>query len=143
MHLPKSTQKTLAKEFRSAADQMAHASDMQSMLFFLSAFFGAVSRAFNETWADELALLHLVLQGAHATISTRLGQMKAGTETPVVIPTELPDALQKVAEDLAGVMAAETVDDLALFAVLVRFTKLTYATTGNGYYLYLKGDLKI
>ena len=143
MQLPKSVHKNLAKEFRIAADMMGEATDLRSKLYFFSALFGAVNRAFNEVWVKELSLLHLVLQTTHGTIDSRVNQMMAAREPSIEVVKEIPEALTKAADELASVFASDNIDDSTLFGILVRLSTLTYATTGNGYYLYRKGQLKI
>ena len=124
IRLPDTVRTTLATEFRTAADQIAQAQDMKSKLFFFSAFFAAIGRAFNAAWSDELALLHLVLQSTHGTVKMRLSQMQAGADLPIMLPDELPDALTKAAGDLAVVLAGEIIEESALFAVLARLATL-------------------
>ena len=44
---------------------------------------------------------------------------------------------------LASVIAANNVDEAVLFVILAELATLGYSTVGNGYYLYVKGDLKL
>lgn len=139
LKLPRPLQTRLATEFRFAADNMANSPDMATKLYFLSAFFGELNRALNQWWASELALSHLVLKEVHQQVNARISVPAAGTG----IPNGLPEALDQVANELAALFAARQIDDSQLQRVLARAAELGYAVTGNGYYLYLKGQIKI
>ena len=143
MQLPDSVRNNLAQEFRTAADMMKEAPDLPSQLYFFSATFGAVNRAFNVAWTNDLTILHLVLQGVHGTISNRSNQLMAGQQRPIQLPEEVPGRLTEVADKLAAIITADTIDEAVLFGILAELATLAYSTTGNGYYLYLKGDLKL
>jgi len=129
----------LANEFRFAADKMAESPDLVTKLYFFSAFFGELNRAFNQLWGPELGLTHLVLQDVHEKINRRVNVPAVGTK----IPNELPGALDQLANDLAALFESKQIDDARLHQVLARAAELSYVVTGNGYYLYLKGQIKI
>jgi hypothetical protein len=137
--LPEAIHKRLADEFRFAADRMAESPDPRSKLYFFSAFFGELNRAFNQFWDPDLALLHLVVQKTHEQINGRINTPLTGAG----IPPELPHALDRLGDQLAMLFSEKTVTDRALKRVLTMASTLGYAVTGNGYYLYLKGQLKI
>ena len=139
MQLPEPLRKRLANEFRFAADGMAANPDLVSKLYFFSAFFGETNRVLNQSWSPELALMHLVLQKVHGQLNERLNIPTAGTE----IPSELWGALDKLANELAELFHGKQIDGGALMHVLTRAAELGYVATGNGYYLYLKGEIKI
>ena len=137
--LPKPLQKRLADEFRFAADNMAATPDLATKLYFFSAFYGELNRALNQSWAPELALSHLVLKEVHQQVNGRISVPAAGTG----IPKGFPEALDQVASLLADLFGTKQIDDAQLQQVLARAAELGYAVTGNGYYLYLKGQIKI
>lgn len=139
IELPKALRERLANEFRFAADRMADTPDLATKLYFFSAFFGELNRAFNQLWSPELGLAHLVLRDVHEKINGRINVPGVGTK----IPDGLPGALDHVANDLAVLFEGEQIDDARLHEVLARAAELGYAVTGNGYYLYLKGQIKI
>lgn len=143
LELPQNIREDLTKEFRIAADMMKEAPDLPSKLYVFSSFQGAISRAFNKSWHGELALLHFVLQTAHAAISNRLNAMMAGRDRPIQVPNEVSDRLTAVADKLATIVTVEHIDEVVLVDIAVELATLTYTTTGNGYYLYLKGDIKL
>lgn len=137
--LPEELRARLADEFRFVADRMANTPDLATKLYLFSAFFGEFSRAFNQSWSPELGLAHSVLREVHQQINGRLSMPTPGTG----IPQELPEALDRVADTLATLFESQQVDDVKLYKVLARAAELGYVATGNGYYLYLKGQIKI
>lgn len=139
MQLPEPLRKRLASEFRIAASGMAQSPDLPSKLYFFSVFFGETNRVLNQSWSPELALMHLVLQKVH-------GQLNERANIPIVgpqIPSELPGALDKLANELAELFRGKQIDEGALTHILAKAAELGYVVSGNGYYLYLKGDIKI
>jgi len=140
LKLPEPIGKRLASEFRFAADMMARSPDLPSKLYFFSAFYGELNRMLNQAWSRELSLAHAVLKLAYDVIN---GRMAAPTPEGVRIPPELPAALDRVANDMAELCAREEIDGVQLSEILARAAELTYVVTGNGFYLYLKGEIKI
>lgn len=136
--LRKIVYKQLASNFRFAAKGMAEASDVSTKLFYFSAFGGDAGRALNQVWDSELALIQVVFQSAHQTITGRLRAPDI-----VKLPQEYFDALDRIGTDLADLYEVEEPDTGQLHDILTRAADLIYMTTGNGYYLYLKGHLKI
>jgi len=143
LRIPKAIHQELIQEFRTAVDKMKEVPDLPSKLYFFSAMYGAVSRANNVAWTNELALVHLALQGAHSVIGNRSNQMKGGQDFPIQLPEELPGRLTEVADKLATIIVADEIDEAILFDILAELATLSYTASGNGYYLYLKGDLSV
>ena len=139
MALPKALQERLANAFRFAADKMADVPDLGMKLYFFSVFFGELNRAFNQSWSRELGLAHLVLRDVHEKINARAHVPTPGTG----IPPGFPGALDSVANELAELFEAKRIDDAQLYQILARAAELGYVATGNGYYLYLKGAIKL
>jgi hypothetical protein len=137
--LPETLRTRLANEFRFAANRMADTPDLAAKLYFFSAFFGELNRAFNQSWSPELGLAYSVLKDVHQQISGRVGMPTPGTG----IPAGLPGALDRVANELAELFESERIDDAQLYQALARAAELGYVATGNGYYLYLKGQITI
>lgn len=140
MRLPKPIRERLHSEFRFAADSMAGTPGLVRKLYFFSALFGEVNRSMNQHWDVELALTHLVLTGAYRDILGRISQPVPLNED---LPQELPEALAKVTADLAKLFESPEQDTAKLHEVLARIAEIAYAATGNGYYLYLKGAIKV
>ena len=140
MQLPKPIRERLRSEFRFAADSMAATPVLAKKLFLFSALFAEVNRAMNQHWDAELALTHLVLVSAHRDMLGRISQLPPLSED---VPQELPEALTKAAADLADLFEKPEQDAAKLHEVLARVAEVAYTATGNGYYLYLKGAVKL
>ena len=143
MKLPETIREQLQAEFRIAADRMNATPDLPGKLYFFSAFFGEANRALNRHWDAELALMHLILVGAHGEMMGRLSQPNPLGATLSGLPDELPEALTRVANDLAGLFEQPEQDSVRLYGVLSRLAEVAYTATGNGYYLYLKGMVSL
>jgi hypothetical protein len=137
--LPEVVRGRIASEFRFAAETMAATPDLGEKLYIFSAFFGELNRALNQFWTPELGLAHLVLREVHQLINGRLSMPTPGTR----IPPELPEALDRVAAGLATIFESERIDEVKLYQLLARAAELGYVATGNGYYLYLKGQIRL
>jgi len=137
--LPEALRARLADEFRFAAEKMADTHDLGAKLYFFSAFYGELNRALNQVWSPELGLAHLVLSKVHEQITGRVSIPTPGA----AIPPEFPAALDRVANELAELFGGRQIDDARLYQLLARAAELGYVSTGNGYYLYLKGQIKI
>lgn len=143
MQLPEALKDRLAHEFRFAATKMAETPNVQRKLYFYSAFFGEASRVLNQVWDSELSLLHLVIQSSHRQINGRVVAFVSGADRITELPETLAEALDEVADDLAGVFEANVIDSDKLNSTMQKIAALSYASTGNGYYLFVRGTLKI
>ena len=141
MKLPKSMRKRLADELRVAAQKMQADSDPFNRVFLFSAAYGEVGRLLNTAWDAELALLHMVLMGTHQAVNARIGAIAAGADRAIGLPGNLLDELTTATTELADMIRDGR--DGELVRILARFTELAFVTTGNGYYLYLKGAIRI
>ncbi len=138
--LPDPIRKRLASEFRFAAKRMAESPDLPTKLYFFSAFYGEIHRMLNQAWGSELSLVHLVLKATYDQIN---GRIMAPTPQGVNIPVELPDALDRLADEIAAIYSSKEINNTQLFHALGRASALAHVVSGNGYYLYLKGEAKI
>lgn len=131
------SRKALADELCFVATKMGEAPDTASKLYFFSAAYGAVQRAVNSVNhpEPELVFVHFALNAAYNTINTRAQSMVHGVETPVSIPPGVMDRLQSSIEEI-GVAIRKGGDT---HPYLQTIANLAYSTTGNGYYLFLKG----
>jgi hypothetical protein len=140
--LPDALRERLDKEFHFAAAGMASAPDIQQRIYFFSVFYGEINRVLNQWWSPELALAHSVLKDTTEQISGRVNAPIVGTPN-AGIPQEFSAALDQLANDLAELFAAPEVEEAKLYLALARAAELGYVVTGNGYYLYLKGAIKV
>ncbi len=138
MNLSAGNQEALVKEIRTAADYMGKANSAQEKMYFFSAVFGIANRIINLEFDPELGFLHHVTQAAYNTINTNLVLVAQG-QSMATFPPLVFDKLREVLNDLATCIE----DGKQTYALLERISNLAYSTSGNGYYLFLKGSLKI
>ena len=141
MNIPGNYKKVIAKEFRGIVEKMKGTKDLSEKMYFFSATYGVVSRVFNLEFDPVLVFAHFVLNAACSTINGRLLALKGGQDNVVQIPENLFDSLQKAVERLAENIETGNKDEF--FKNLQKIANLSFATTGNGYYLFRKGMLKI
>lgn len=141
--LPKQIHERLASEFRLAASKVAEADELEPKLYYFSVFYGETGRMLNVHWDADLALLFEVVQTACQQIGNRARVPTGGGIPPGGIPDGFLTALDKVSEELAESLQGAEIDLARFYAALARTAELTYVTTGNGLYLYLKGMIKL
>ncbi len=116
-------------------EKMKSEENPKSKLYYFSATYGIMSRIFNEEFIPDLVFAHLVLNATHGNIISRLDN----PEKTIKVPENIFDKLITAAEDLYEAIEK----DDSLYEPLKKFSLLTFITTGNGYYLYQKGLLRI
>ncbi len=141
MQLPNELRQRLIAEYRYAADQMQATEDPHQQLYYLSVYFGEASRVLNWHWDRDLVLLHSVVTTAQQTISNALTNVTKGERVVRLTPAFM-QALTQAAKSLADWVEQNGTKEQFL-DILGRFAELTYATTGNGYYLMGKGIIQI
>lgn len=139
MNLSPNMKNDLAEETQFVVGQMKKAAHPTEKLYFFSAVFGMAQRILNFEYDPELTFIHQVTQLVYNTINTRVAMMASGQETPISFPnnlfTELEDSLEKLAVNIR--------EGTVTYPTLQRMVNLAYSTTGNGYYLYVKGKLTV
>jgi hypothetical protein len=138
MQLSKTNRLALVNEIKTAVDYMSKASTAQEKMYFFSAVFGIANRIMNLEFDPELGFVHHVTNAAHVTINGNLMLVAQG-QSVRTFPPQLFEKLQEALGDLAtNIEGGEPT-----YPVLERISNLAYSTTGNGYYLFLKGSLKV
>jgi hypothetical protein len=134
MNISKDMQKVLTDEIRVARNHMKKVDSAEEKLFFLSAVYGVAFRIMNIQFDPELAFIHHVVNAAYNMMNTRLVSIKQGSGVntfPKNVFEMLEDALERLIDKIEK--GEKT------YPVLENIFNLAYSTTGNGYYLYLKG----
>ena len=139
MNLSADMQRIFTDEISFVVRKMKEAEDAATKLYFFSAVYGVASRIMNIEFDPELAFIHYVLNSAYTTINGRVVATSAVQEKGAGIPEKLFDRLEEALEE----MIAKIQQGEKTYSVLETISKLAYSTTGNGYYLYLKGLLSI
>jgi len=107
-------------------------------MYFFSAVHGIANRIMNLQFDPELGFVYHVTNAAHATINANLMSMAQG-QSVRTFPPQLFEKLQEALGDLA----TDIEKGQPTYPELEKISNLAYSTTGNGYYLFLKGSLKI
>ena len=129
----------LASEFSFAVSKMEelpHLPMFGELLFYYSAFFGAINRAVNLEWNRELVLLHFIMQFSHAEMNAIVERRQLH-----FLDEMLPQHLTDVCKQIAQIFSTNTMTPDNLYPLIARITELSYSTTGNGRYNLRKGNL--
>jgi len=138
MKTSESYRKIITDEIDYVESMMNEAQDVEKKLYFFSAIPGTLQRIFNLEYDSDLVYMQVILRHTHIAFIQRLQAVKTGD---LVIPLleeqieQLIGAIKELSEKIRG--------NKNLDGTLKKFAILAYSTTGNGYYLWQKGSLKI
>lgn len=139
MNLSKTMEKKFIEEIRFVLKNMKSVQEPAKKLYFFSATYAMAQRILNLEYDPELNFIMQVLQHAHATIDGRVSAVLSGRETAISIPENLFDRLEDALQEMVDCLER----DQQTYLALQKIANLAYSTTGNGYYLHLKGALKV
>ena len=134
----KNYKKIIVEEFRYAAKLMRESGSVEDKMFYFSSTYGVLSRIFNLEYNPQLVFAHFVLQSTYGSISARIKAIRSGDRV-VDFPFEFIEKLAEYVDILADLIEK----DQDLCGALQDITEINFVTTGNGYYLFKKGLLKI
>ena len=139
MNLSADMKKRLLDEIAQVAGRMKGYESPVQKLYFFSGVYGMARHIANLEYHPELIFMEQVMQLAYGMINARLTAMAARQEAGVTMPPGLFSSLEKTLEELAEAIEQGT----EVCPALQKMVNLAYSTTGNGYYLYLKGVLRV
>ena len=139
MKLSKNMKQLFVDELRFVVSEMRKSEDPSKKMYFFSAVHAMANRIMNIEFNSELSFFHFVLQAAHASISTRITAIVSGAELAVNIPENIFEKLEESLEEIVVLVEKGK----SIYSTLEKISNLAYSTTGNGYYLYTKGDLQV
>jgi hypothetical protein len=129
----------LVKELKYVLDQMRSTQNPVDKLYYFTAVYGIANRIFNFEYDPELVFVHDVVQHTYNSINQRLNliaqRLEGGASMPGDVFAKLEACLEKLADKIEN--------DQKTYEVLQEMDQIAYSTSGNGYYLYKKGTLKI
>ena len=137
MNLSSDMQKSFVDEIRFVLKNMRNTTVPSQKWYFFSGIFGMAHRILNFECDPELVFVHQVMQLVYNLVNARLTALSTGQESGI----NIPDNLFTKIEDELDKMATLIEQKKETYPVLQRLINLAYSTTGNGYYLYLKGTL--
>lgn len=139
MKISKTMTDRFVKELYDVAKQIKETENIEEKLYYFSAVFGAAQRIINFEFDGEMLFIHQVTQLAYNQIQQRIVLAKSGQQPTIGLPNNLFDVLQEIIENLA--LRIENGD--STYPLLEKMMVLSYSTSGNGFYLFQRGDLKI
>ncbi len=137
MKIPQNFKAHAIKEFEFVISKLKEPSPIEDRLYYYSAMYGEINRIMNIECSRELVFLHQVLNTVHSLFQVRLQSATRGGERPLAIDDRMLNALISLSEELVERIRA----DRDSTDICISLINLAYATTGNGYYLYQKGEL--
>jgi len=139
MNLSPDMQKRFIDEVNFVIKNMKNTDNPTEKLYFFSAGYAMAQRIINLEYEPELAFIQQVLQLVYNMVNARLLAMSMRQEAGVSIPDGLFSSLEEALEE----MVDRIEQGVETYPALQKMVNLAYSTTGNGYYLYLKGMIKI
>lgn len=139
MELAENNFQLLITELEEAEKLCNESEPVEDKLYFFSASFGIINRIMNFEYNPILIFMHQVLKEAHQAIANRLAAARNQGSLSNVLPDEFIEKLFLYYSEL--IHAIKIKNSQEIHKVLEKFSTLSYATTGNGFYLYLKRRL--
>lgn len=131
----------ILNEFKDIQGLCENAETRDDALYYFSALFGVLNRVMNFFCDPVLIFMHQVLQATHRAVTERMAMpIKPGVSSNGVTD-EMWQALFSYIPLLIDAFEKEDEDEIR--RVLQKFINLSYATTGNGRYLQLRGKLHL
>lgn len=140
MNISAESFKKIGEEIDYVLQQMKQTDTPQRALYYFSAAQGVIYRVMNTECDPILVFAHQVLSTAHANFTAQLPSL-GDRPNAAVVADELLTLLHKALANFG--VALNTQEDDQIYRALARIANITYAVTGNGYYLYIKGLLKL
>lgn len=139
LEIQASMRKEIENEFKYISDKIIAEKDTRRKAFFYSAAYGVIRRIVNLQYDPQLSLMELILETSYNTINDRVNRIVIGNDVTVPLIDGFFEKLAQAINDLADCIKS----DKDTYKILEHIVVLTHTTTGNGYYLYTKGDIKV
>ncbi len=139
MNIGPSMKKLMIDEILYVTEKMEAEQDIAQKLFYFSGIFGIMQRIFNLEYDPDLVFAHFILREAHKSFIGRIQAIKEARDTVVPMWSAQLEKLTNACKELAKRVEKDKNFDQILKDIVI----LAYTTTGNGYYLFEKGVLKI
>jgi phage-related tail protein len=133
------SKKQITDEFKTISNLMTKESDILRNVYYFSGAYAVVQRVINLDYDPSLVLMHNVLQYAHNAVNGRIISIAKGEENVIRLPDNTMSKLRDYLDELRN----QLIKDGDLLQPLTKIATIGYITTGNGYYLYQKGVLKL
>jgi len=141
MNIPDNYFDLIVNEFKEVEKLCEEAKSPDDKLYFFSASYGIINRVMNFHCEPILVFMHQMLQTSHQMVAKRLATPKNMDNISNSLPNEIFESLFSYFSLL--IKEFEKKDENKIREVLEKFSNLSYATSGNGFYLYLRGKLLV
>jgi hypothetical protein len=131
----------IVKEFEDVSRLLKDAKGPNDFLYLFSAAYGILNRIMNIECDPTIVFMHQVLQALHQALQARLQAAGSNPMEPYPFPIEFLPKMTEVLENLRLAIIKESESEI--YHELLRASNLSYASTGNGYYLYIRKKLQI
>lgn len=138
MNISDNSRDIIVEEINYVVNHMEQSSTGEEKLFYFSGVYSVIQRIFNLEYDSDLVYAHFILNGTYLSFFQRLQAIKQG-EMLIPLDEEHFGKLTAITEELAKKIKEKKNID----STLKKLAILSYATLGNGYYLFQKGLLKI
>jgi hypothetical protein len=129
----------IVKELNFVIKKMEESDVLVEKLYYFSGIHGLINRIFNIEYDPDLVFAFFVYRSTHEAFMNRYNAIDKGGDTSVQIYQKQVDDLIKRSKEFAKqIKNKEDFSD-----TLKKLIILLYSTTGNGYYLFQKGTLKV
>jgi hypothetical protein len=137
MILRQDNKEALLSEFDFVIDKLNESIPFDEKLFYYSALHGTVNRLLNLETTPQLVVLHHVLNAFYSAFNGRIQAMKAGD-----MSVKLDDNIFAKFVEYTVALRTCIREGTPPEDVYSKLICLAYVTTGNGYYLYVRGKLQ-
>jgi hypothetical protein len=140
MELSPNMREALNKEIRFAVANIKKSPIPAEKIYYFSAIYAIIDRIYNFECDPELIFIHQVIRQAFDTINGKFAiSVPRSPGLGLMVPENLFDKLCDSLSELADTIEK----DQPTYTVLQDIANIGYSSTGNGFYLYQKGMLKL
>lgn len=141
MNIAQEYKNLIVDEFEEIGGLLQKAKSPNDFLYLFSASYGILNRIMNIQCDPTLVFMHQILHALHQAMQARLQATVANPLEPYPFPVEFLPKMGEIIENLRLAIVRESEPEICL--ELSRASNLAYATSGNGYYLYIRKKLQI
>jgi len=139
MDISPESRKEFVNELRHVSQKILEEEDVRKKAYYYSAAYGIARRLINFQYDPQINFLELVLEVSYNTIRARIETIVQQRDLTIPLVEGFFDRLAENVNELASKIEK----DEDVYRTLEKIAVLTHITTGNGYYLYTKGLIKI
>jgi len=139
MKIDANLRKKLVNEIRFVVEKIRTEKDLRTKIYYYSGVYGEMLRILNIDFDPQLLFAHNVINNSYEMMRVRADTIVLGRDTVIDFPDGFFDRLCSLLEELASNIE----NDQDIYQTLQNISCLSFVNTGNGYYLFQKGLLKV